>query len=224
MIRLGIIPFRGEYFHLRPDRNHLVKTLIYPVPNPALPFLGVHLTRTVHGVVEAGPNAVVALARRGPSLAARSAAGPAGVTRKRRVFRTKDARIAALARALPLLHQKPQDLSARSDALYGAWLCGQALANAGMAIHHKLCHTLGGSFNLPHAETHTIVLPHALAYNQHAAPAGIALFPDHGLEPAEQDGLFSAGDHVEAKPVHHEAQQIVVADRIGARHRGSCRL
>jgi maleylacetate reductase len=79
--------------------------------------------------------------------------------------------IAALARALPVLHQKPQDLSARSDALYGAWLCGQALANAGMAIHHKLCHTLGGSFNLPHAETHTIVLPHALAYNQGAAPA-----------------------------------------------------
>jgi alcohol dehydrogenase class IV len=82
--------------------------------------------------------------------------------------------IAALARALPVLHQKPQDLSARSDALYGAWLCGQALANAGMAIHHKLCHTLGGSFNLPHAETHTIVLPHALAYNEQAAPEAYA--------------------------------------------------
>ncbi len=79
--------------------------------------------------------------------------------------------MAALARALPVLHKQPKDLEARSDALYGAWLCGQALANAGMAIHHKLCHTLGGSFNLPHAETHTIVLPHALAYNQGAAPA-----------------------------------------------------
>ena len=65
-------------------------------------------------------------------------------------------------------------MSARSDALYGAWLCGQALANAGMAIHHKLCHTLGGSFNLPHAETHTIVLPHALAYNEQAAPEAYA--------------------------------------------------
>jgi maleylacetate reductase len=54
--------------------------------------------------------------------------------------------------------------------LYGAWLCGVVLGNVGMALHHKLCHTLGGSFNLPHAETHTIVLPHALAYNAPAAP------------------------------------------------------
>ena len=62
--------------------------------------------------------------------------------------------------------RRRQDLeAARSDALYGAWLCGTVLAGVDMALHHKLCHTLGGSFNLPHAETHTIVLPHALAYN-----------------------------------------------------------
>ena len=61
-------------------------------------------------------------------------------------------------------------MQARSDALYGAWLCGTVLGHVGMALHHKLCHTLGGSFNLPHAETHTIVLPHALAYNAAAAP------------------------------------------------------
>lgn len=60
-----IVPFRGEYFQLRPDRRHLVKGLIYPVPDPALPFLGVHLTSTVHGHVHAGPNAVLALAREG---------------------------------------------------------------------------------------------------------------------------------------------------------------
>lgn len=60
-----IVPFRGEYFQLRPDRRHLVKGLIYPVPDPAFPFLGVHLTRTVHGHVHAGPNAVLALAREG---------------------------------------------------------------------------------------------------------------------------------------------------------------
>ena len=54
--------------------------------------------------------------------------------------------------------------------MYGAWLCGIVLGNVGMALHHKLCHTLGGSFNLPHAETHTVVLPHALAYNALAAP------------------------------------------------------
>lgn len=78
--------------------------------------------------------------------------------------------LAAMARALPKLHLQPNALEARSDAMYGAWLCGLALGNSGMGIHHKLCHTLGGTFNLPHAETHTIVLPHALAYNQAAAP------------------------------------------------------
>ena len=65
-----IVPFRGEYLLLRPDRRHLVRGLIYPVPDPALPFLGVHLTRTVHGEVEAGPNAVLAFAREGYGWAA----------------------------------------------------------------------------------------------------------------------------------------------------------
>lgn len=60
-----IIPFRGEYYFLRPDRRHLVRGLIYPVPDPEFPFLGVHFTRTVHGEVEAGPNAVLAFAREG---------------------------------------------------------------------------------------------------------------------------------------------------------------
>jgi alcohol dehydrogenase class IV len=78
--------------------------------------------------------------------------------------------IAALGRALPAIRANPRDLEGRSQALYGAWLCGSVLGNVGMALHHKLCHTLGGSFNLPHAETHTIVLPHALAYNAAAAP------------------------------------------------------
>ena len=78
--------------------------------------------------------------------------------------------MAAIARALPAIKKVANDLQARSDALYGAWLCGTVLGNVGMALHHKLCHTLGGSFNLPHAETHTIVLPHALAYNAAAAP------------------------------------------------------
>ncbi|MCG2591692.1 maleylacetate reductase [Ramlibacter sp. XY19] len=76
----------------------------------------------------------------------------------------------ALGRALPRIKANARDMEARSDALYGAWLCGTVLASVDMALHHKLCHTLGGSFNLPHAETHTIVLPHALAYNAAAAP------------------------------------------------------
>jgi L-2-hydroxyglutarate oxidase len=62
-----IVPFRGEYFELRPERRGLVKGLIYPVPDPRLPFLGVHLTRMIDGSVHAGPNAVLALAREGYS-------------------------------------------------------------------------------------------------------------------------------------------------------------
>ena len=78
--------------------------------------------------------------------------------------------IRALARALPAIGQQPGDLAARGDALYGAWLCGSVLGQVGMALHHKLCHTLGGSFNLPHAEVHTVVLPQAMAFNAAAAP------------------------------------------------------
>lgn len=62
---LQIIPFRGEYYELRPERRHLVRNLIYPVPDPRFPFLGVHFTRMVHGGVEAGPNAVLAFRREG---------------------------------------------------------------------------------------------------------------------------------------------------------------
>lgn len=78
--------------------------------------------------------------------------------------------IRALAAGMPVLRDNPEDVAARSQCLYGAWLCGTVLGHVGMALHHKLCHTLGGSFNLPHAETHTIILPHALAYNSPAVP------------------------------------------------------
>ena len=78
--------------------------------------------------------------------------------------------IRTLAQALPTICAQPNDKTARTDALYGAWLSGICLGAVGMALHHKLCHTLGGSFNLPHAETHTVILPHALAYNALAVP------------------------------------------------------
>ncbi|MEQ1760474.1 MAG: maleylacetate reductase [Vicinamibacterales bacterium] len=81
--------------------------------------------------------------------------------------------IRALARSLPTVVKEPSNLEARSDAQYGAWLGGTVLGAVGMSIHHKLCHTLGGTFNLPHAETHTVVLPHATAYNRDAAPAAM---------------------------------------------------
>lgn len=75
----------------------------------------------------------------------------------------------AFASALPEVIRQPGDLTARGKTLYGAWLCGTVLGQVGMALHHKLCHTLGGSFDLPHAETHAIVLPHAIAFNARAA-------------------------------------------------------
>ncbi len=78
--------------------------------------------------------------------------------------------IRALRHALPRIVKDPHDIEARSLALYGSWLCGTVLGTVGMALHHKLCHTLGGSFDLPHAETHAVILPHSAAYNAPAAP------------------------------------------------------
>lgn len=63
--RTRIVPFRREYYQLRPERAHLVRNLIYPVPDPKFPFLGVHFTRLIHGGIEAGPNAILAIAREG---------------------------------------------------------------------------------------------------------------------------------------------------------------
>ncbi|MBB1595759.1 maleylacetate reductase [Achromobacter sp. UMC46] len=81
--------------------------------------------------------------------------------------------IRSLARALPAVVAKPRDESARAGALYGAWLAGTCLGAVGMALHHKICHTLGGSFNLPHAQTHAIMLPYTAHYNHTAAPEAL---------------------------------------------------
>ena len=80
----------------------------------------------------------------------------------------------AIAAGLPAVVSDPTDIDARGDVLYGAWLAGTALNGVSMAIHHKLCHTLGGSFDLPHAATHTVILPYATAYNRAAAPDAMA--------------------------------------------------
>ena len=82
--------------------------------------------------------------------------------------------IRTLAASLPAVVRTADELAAKSDALYGAWLAGSCLGIVGMALHHKLCHTLGGTFNLPHAETHTVILPHATRYNYAAAPEAMA--------------------------------------------------
>ena len=98
--------------------------------------------------------------------------------------------ISAMARAIPKLGINPTDLLARGDALYGAWLCGIVLGNVGMALHHKLCHTLGGTFNLPHAEVHTVVLPHAMAFNAMAAPDAMRRIARALGTPSAAGGLF----------------------------------
>ena len=82
--------------------------------------------------------------------------------------------VRALAGALPRVVADGADRDARAEAQYGAWLCGAVLAATTMSLHHKLCHTLGGTLDLPHAPTHTVVLPYALAYNQSAAPQAVA--------------------------------------------------
>src|SRR5438067_10350713 len=95
--------------------------------------------------------------------------------------------IRALACSLPCVVQNPGDLEARSDALYGAWLAGTVLGAVSIGIHHKLCHTLGGAFNLPHAEVHTVILPHAIAFNSQAAPEAMRVSAEAlGAENAAQ--------------------------------------
>lgn len=78
--------------------------------------------------------------------------------------------IRSLAGALPAVTADARDRNARAEALYGAWLAGACLGAVGMALHHKLCHTLGGTFDLPHAQVHAVLLPYTAHYNHAAAP------------------------------------------------------
>jgi maleylacetate reductase len=93
--------------------------------------------------------------------------------------------IRALASALP------KGKAGHDEALYGAWLCGSVLGSAAMALHHKLCHVLGGTFNLPHAETHTVILPHATGYNAVAAPEAMKRIARALDAPSAAQGLYA---------------------------------
>ena len=77
----------------------------------------------------------------------------------------------ALAHGVLIAVEKPDNLEGRGEVLYGAYLAGASLAAAGSGLHHKICHILGGAYNLPHAEMHTVVLPHVVAFNEPAIPA-----------------------------------------------------
>lgn len=107
--------------------------------------------------------------------------------------------IRALGKSLPVVVKEPTNLNARGEALYGAWLAGAALAQTGIALHHKLCHTLGGAFDLPHAEVHTILLPHASAYNRAAAAEAMARVARALGVPDAAAGIFDLAIAVGAK-------------------------
>jgi alcohol dehydrogenase class IV len=83
--------------------------------------------------------------------------------------------IRSLSHALLEIKQNPESLSARTSAQYGAWLCAMCLGSTKMGLHHKMCHAIGGALNLSHAETHTVVLPRALAYNAPAVPKALQI-------------------------------------------------
>ncbi|MBO9423077.1 maleylacetate reductase, partial [Labrenzia sp. R4_2] len=105
--------------------------------------------------------------------------------------------LAAFKRSLPALVADSSDADARADALYGAWLCGTVLGTVGMALHHKICHTLGGSFDTPHAETHAIMLPHTVGFNASAMPAELQPIADlFGATPGA--GLFDFSKEIGA--------------------------
>ena len=133
------------------DRQVLPKTVLYD------PALTVSLPRHI-----SGPSGINAIAHCVEALYAEDANPIISL------FAAEGIR--ALARSLPVVVEEPRNLDARADALYGAWLAGSALGATSMSIHHKLCHTLGGTFNLPHADVHTVILPHATAFNREAAP------------------------------------------------------
>ena len=97
------------------------------------------------------------------------------------------------AGALPRLQRDPRDIEARGDALVAAWLCGTVMGSITVGLHHKLCHTLGGSFDLPHAEVHAVVLPQAMAYNAPAAAAAMARIARALQAPSAPAGLFDLG-------------------------------
>src|ERR1700680_835934 len=106
--------------------------------------------------------------------------------------------IRAIADSLPELLDLQRHRCARAKALYGAWLCGTVLGSVGMALHHKLCHVLGGSFDLPHAETHTVVLPHVVSFNARAVPEKLAPVAEILHSAGAGQGLFDLAKQIGA--------------------------
>ena len=132
-----------------------------PQVQPAVTLYDPELTVTLPPAV-AGPSGMNAVAHCVEALYAQNANPVTSILAEEGVR--------SLAASLPRVMAAPGDLDARGEALYGAWLAGMVLGSVGMALHHKLCHVLGGTFNTPHAQTHAVILPYATAYNFEAAP------------------------------------------------------
>ena len=141
------------------DRAMLPKTVIYD------PLLTLSLPANV-----SGPSGINAIAHCVEGLYARNANPVMSLLAAES--------IRALSRSLPIVVKEPSNIDARSDALYGAWLAGMVLGSVGMAVHHSISHVLGGTFKLPHADVHTVILPHAAAFNRDAAPKAMRIVAD----------------------------------------------
>ncbi|MEV4049750.1 iron-containing alcohol dehydrogenase [Amycolatopsis sp. NPDC049688] len=107
------------------------------------------------------------------------------------------AAISGIGTGLRRLPDEPTDLEVRSDLLRGAWLAGMCLASVGMGLHHKLCHVLGGSFGLPHASTHPVVLPHVMSYNAPAVPEAMERIGRALDAPHAPSGVFDLIERVD---------------------------
>lgn len=167
------------------DRRVLPKTVVYdPVLTTTLPF-DMSVTSGINAIAHAAEGLYAADGN--PIISLMAAEG-----------------VRALAAALPRLATESRHIGARSDALYGAWLCGTVLGAVSMGLHHKLCHTLGGSFDLPHAAVHTVILPHALAYNAAHAPEAMTIL-QRALAHDGADTATSAAALVHDLAVRHHA-------------------
>ena len=183
-----IVPFRGEYYRLRPERASLVRGLIYPVPDPRYPFLGVHLTRMVDGTVEIGPNAVLALAREGygwgtisPRDLAAAAGSPALWRLVRRHWRTgisemygSFSRRAFVARAATYL----PDLTTADVERAGAGVRAQALDADGTLVDDFRIHRAGPVVTVRNAPSPAATS--SLAIGTHVAEFALATTPGDG--------------------------------------------
>jgi alcohol dehydrogenase class IV len=97
--------------------------------------------------------------------------------------------ITAFVNSLPRIRSLPSEVSARIEAQYGAFMCSLCVATVGTALHHKMCHVLGGTFNLPHMETHALLLPHSLAYNLSSIRPELIVSLTRALSGGEDTGL-----------------------------------